>query len=173
MLVDSVPLADGAMALVERRETSSAENANGTPSSRVADHLMIADAKSSAFKSSTWTDPLTAPPIAFASGLLVADPAGQFNLIDAAQGKLLAASYQAPMSLGSELTWCKPAVVPGKREAVVADNAGHIYRLGIADKPVANLAPLAAGKLSAPAVGDVAICGEFAVVADADGNLWL
>jgi hypothetical protein len=171
MLIDSIPLADGAMALVERRETPVAAGVKGASSSVATDRLLIADAKSSALAPSAWTDPLTAPPIAFADGLLVADPAGQFSLVDAARGKLLAASYQAPISLGSELTWCKPAVVPGKREAVVADSAGHIYRLGIADKPVPNLAPLAAGKLSAPAVGEVAICGEYAVVPDADGNL--
>jgi outer membrane protein assembly factor BamB len=171
MLIDSTPLADGAMALVERRETPVAAGAKNTASTLATDRLLIADAKSSAFKSSAWTDPLTAPPIAFADGLLVADPAGQISVVDALGGQLLAASFQGLISPGSELTWCKPAVVPGKREAVVADSAGHIYRLGIADKPVPNLALLAAGKLSAPAVGEVAICGEYAVVADADGNL--
>jgi hypothetical protein len=177
-LVDFVALADGTLALVERRGMpgSSAELASGSAlsaesRSKVADYLVIADTKKSTFRPSPWTDALAAPPIAFAGGLLVANPAGQIGIINVASGQLLSAPFQSPMRPGAELRWCMPAVVPEKLEVVVADGEGNIYRLGITDKPVPNLAALATNKLPAPPMGEVAVCGEFAIVADPEGNL--
>ncbi len=160
-IVASVSLADDALAVVQR--SGAAEQA--------ADHLWFANGKSSALAASPWSDRVSSPSAALAGGLLVANPAGQICLIEPSTGKSLAAPFQPLIAPGAPPEWLRPAIGPGKKEAVLADRQGHVYRLSIVDKPAPHLAAAATAALPSALQGDVAVCGELALIADAEENL--
>ncbi len=138
---------------------------------RPADRLWIVQAKSGELQRSPWTDPVDSPPVGVAGGLLLANPAGQMCLIDPTTGKSLADPFQPLVAPGAPPQWLRPAAVPELKEAVVADRQGHVFRLGIAEKPAPHLVAASSAMLAAGLEGDVAVNGEFAFVASMDGKL--
>ena len=160
-LVGAVSLADDTLAVVERRGAAD----------QITEHLWFVDNKTGALQASPWTDPVSSPPVGLAGGVLLANPAGQLCLIEPSSGKSLAAPFQPLIAPGATPEWLRPAVVPDKKEAVVADRQGHVYRLSIVEKPAPHLEAVTTATLPTGLHGDVAVCGEFGFVADADGNL--
>jgi TolA-binding protein len=129
-------------------------------------HLFFSTAKEPALRPSAWSDVVCSPPVALGKGLLVANSVGQICFVDAATGQSVAEAFQPRLVPDAQLTWRKPAVLPGKPEAILSDGGTHLYRLGIDEKPSAHLVALAEATLERPVVSDVAVNGELVFVVD-------
>lgn len=134
-----------------------------------SNRLFFSAAAQPEFRASPWSDAVCSSPVALGKGLLIANRVGQLCLIDVATGQSLAAAFQPRLVPDEHRLWQRPASVPGKPEAIVADGGTHLYRLGIDEKPAAHLAALAEATVARPVASDVDVNGDVAFFAnDAD-----
>ena len=110
---------------------------------------------------------VTAPPVSFAEGLLLALDNGQVLLVDPMTGANKILPFQAPMEGGAKVRWHRPAVVGGNAgEFVISDDRGRLYRIGIKDQPKPHLDPVAQAKVQVQIASPLAAARDtvYAVV---------
>jgi hypothetical protein len=139
---------------------------NSSASDDHVSHLFFSTTNKPAFRASPWSDSVCSPPVVLGNLLLIANPVGQICLVDVASGQSQAAAFQPRLVPGEQLAWRKPAIVPGKFEAIISDGGTHLYRLGLDETPSAHLTALAEATVAQPVVSDVAIAGDLAFIAD-------
>jgi outer membrane protein assembly factor BamB/TolA-binding protein len=101
---------------------------------------------------------VTAAPVGFQGGLLVPMSNGDVLLIDPQTGKSLMKPFQPRLEPGDTLNWQRPAVVgESGDEFVIADDRGNVYRVGVKEQ---HLAEIARNKL------DVIVDSPLAAVGD-------
>lgn len=114
--------------------------------------------------------PLTGTPLAMDKYVLVATRAGQVLLLDPTTGKVAAEPFQPRLESGVQIAW-RPAALTANRQAVLADDRGGLYLLGLKDSPRPHLAALAQKELTETIASPVAVAGAVAYGANAGGQL--
>jgi outer membrane protein assembly factor BamB len=109
-------------------------------------------------------------PVAFKGHLLVPTLAGHVLLLDS-QGNKMAEPFQPRLEAGARVEWRLPAVV-GENEFVITDGGSHLFRVGLKDKPLPNLAALGEGaQLVDPIVSPLAAVDSVVYGVDARRRL--
>lgn len=115
-------------------------------------------------------DPLAAPVVRFEKGLLAPGELGQIFVLDASTGASLVDPFQPKLSPQGGYRWTTPVPL-GRREALVADGRGTLYRIGVADKPQPHLVALAQANLPGPVPGPLALLPKTAYAASGENEL--
>ncbi|HEX7446568.1 MAG TPA: PQQ-binding-like beta-propeller repeat protein [Pirellulales bacterium] len=154
----------------EARTTSLADDRVAV-SSRGGVRALVVESKASA--AAHWInlpDPLAAPVVRFAGGLLAPGELGQVFVLDAVSGQSLVDPFQPKLDGEGGFQWTTPVVLNDK-EAIIADGRKMLYRLGIADKPQRHLVALAQAELPGPVAGPLAVLSKTVYAVSGENEL--
>ncbi len=104
---------------------------------------------------------ITAKPVSFAGGLIVPTDTGVVSLVDPRSGDDLVLPFQPKVEAGTRIQWRRPAVLPGGKELVIADDKQNVYRLAVKDQPRKHLAAVEEFTLEINIVSPLAAVGDL------------